>query len=321
MHFYELNGRKKVVFIGLMNSCLYFFNQRHTVKKALWIPACLLLFFVGDRLGGFILAKITENSQFRYARLYEDQAEADILLLGNSRGLIFYQPYIEEITGKKTLNLSYNSMPIDLGRVLVTDYLKKYKKKPELLVIDVTMCDRHNPQLIAGFSTFSDYSKNLSSLIKDKSEKSWYAGKLSKLYQYNSEVFQRTLYYLRKSDEDWLNDRVISPTMQASVDKDTAVELTIDEYLLNQLNNLVKYSENQGVRVELVVNPYYPPYVKKMRSFHNFIGRIRAKTEREVRDYSQALNEVNGFADYQHLNKEGSKLYMDLLLKDGVLRK
>jgi len=290
------------------------------LKNALWIPACLLLFFVGDRLGGYILSKITQNSQFRYARLYEQKAEADILLLGNSRGLIFYQPYIEKITGKKTFNLSYNSMPIDLGRVLVTDYLKKYKKKPELLIIDVTMCDRHNSQLIAGFSTFSDYSNNLSSLIKDKSEKSWYAGKLSKLYQYNSEVFQRTLYYLRKSDEDWLNDRVISPTMQANVVDEEAVELTIDDYLLNQLNNLVKYAENQGVRVELVANPYYPPYVKKMQGFYDFLGQIKGKTDREVRDYSRALNEVNGFADYQHLNKAGSKLYMDLLLKDGVLK-
>lgn len=297
------------------------FTKLHTVKNALWIPACLLLFFVGDRLGGMILAKITENSQFRYARLYENKAEADILLLGNSRGLIFYQPYIEEITGKETFNLSYNSMPIDLGRVLVTDYLKKYKKKPELLLIDVSMCDRHNPQLITGFSTFSKYSSNLSNLLKDKSEKSWYAGKLSKLYQYNSEVFQRTLYYLKKSDEDWLNDRVISPTMQANIETDTAVELTIDDYLLNQLNNLVKYTENQGVRVELVVNPYYPPYVKKMRTFFDFIGKIEAKTNRAVKDYSRALNDVSGFADYQHLNKTGSKLYMDLLLEDGILER
>ena len=289
------------------------------MRKALWIPACLLLFFVGDRLGGFILSKISAESNFRYARLYQGKAEADILLLGNSRGLIFYQPYIEEKTGKSTLNLSYNSMPIDLGRVMVSDYLKKYKA-PELLIIDVTMCDRHNEKLIAGFNTFSDYSEELNNLIKEKSEKSWYAGKISKLYQYNSEVFQRTLYYLRKSDEDWLNDRVISPTMQANVEQDSAVELTIDDYLLTQLNDLVLLAESKGVKVELVANPYYPPYVKKMHYFYDFIGRINAKTNKKVRDYSRALSEVNGFADYQHLNKEGSKKYIDLLLEDGVLR-
>lgn len=290
------------------------------MRKALWIPACLLLFFTADRLGGFILTKLTENSQFRYARMYQGTAEADILLLGNSRGLIFFQPHIEKITQKSTLNLSYNSMPIDLGRVMVMDYLKQYKK-PELLLIDVTMCDRYNEQLIAGFSNFSQYSENLDNLIKDKSEKTWYAGKFSQLYRYNSEVFQRTLFYLRKSDEDWLNDRVISPTMQSKVNEEEADELTIDDYLLNELNQLIQLAEKKGIRVELVVNPYYPEYIKKMKTFDNFINKIKAKTNREVRDYSRALTEVSGFADYQHLNKEGSKQYMDLLLKDGVLFK
>lgn len=290
------------------------------MRKALWIPACLLLFFIGDRLGGLILSKITAKSQFRYTRLYEGQAKADILLLGNSRGLIFYQPYIEKITGKSTLNLSYNSMPIDLGRVVVTDYFKEYGT-PELIVIDVTMCDRHNPQLIAGFSTFSNYSDNLNALIKEKDEKSWYSGKISNLYRYNSEVFQRTLYYLGKSDEDWLNDRVISPTMEANVVNETAVELTIDDYLLTELDELVRMAEEKGVDVELVVNPYYPPYVEKMSTFYDFIGKIEARTNRKVRDYSTALTATNGFADYQHLNKEGSKRYMDLLLRDGVLSK
>ncbi|MFK7984098.1 MAG: hypothetical protein AB8G86_29250 [Saprospiraceae bacterium] len=290
------------------------------MRKALWIPACLLLFFIGDRLGGFILSKITAKSQFRYTRLYEGQAEADLLFLGNSRGLIFYQPYIEEITGKSTLNLSYNSMPIDLGRVVVTDYLEKYEA-PELLVIDVTMCDRHNPQLIAGFNTFSKYSDNLNRLIKTKDKKSWYAGKLSNLYRYNSEVFQRTLYYLGKSDEDWLNDRVISPTMEANIVNEEAVDLTIDDYLLTELDELIKTAEAKGVEVVLVVNPYYPPYIQKMKTFYNFLGLISGRTNKEIKDYSRVLTTTNGFADYQHLNKEGSKKYMDLLLRDGVLSK
>ncbi len=290
------------------------------MRKALWIPACLLLFFIGDRLGGLILSKITAKSQFRYARLYEGQAKADLLFLGNSRGLIFYQPYIEEITGKSTLNLSYNSMPIDLGRVVMTDYLEKYGN-PESIIIDVTMCDRHNKQLITGFNTFSNYSDKLNTLIREKDKKSWYAGKLSKLYRYNSEVFQRTLYYLGKSDEDWLNDRVISPTMIENVVNEEAVDLTIDDYLLTELDELVRTAEERGINVELVVNPYYPAYIKKMSTFYDFIGKIQARTNKKVRDYSKALTATNGFADYQHLNKEGSKQYMDLLLRDGVLSK
>ena len=288
------------------------------MKKALWIPACLLLFFIGDRIGGWLLAQAVAKSQFRYARLYQNQAEADILLLGNSRGLIFYQPYIEKITKKKTLNLSYNSLPIDLGNVLVKDYLQKYPP-PELLLIDVTMCDRVNNQLITGFNTYSPYSEGLDELIKEKSATAWYAGKLSHLYRYNSEVFQRTLNYLNKSDENWLTDRIISPTMQQYVEEAEIFELTINDYLLTELNALIQKAEQAGTKVVLVINPYYPPYVKRLHSFYDFVGKIEAFTKKKVNDYSRSLEDIEGFGDYQHLNKKGSQQYIDLLLKDGIL--
>ncbi len=294
-------------------------SKSPNLKKGFWIPVCLLIFFIGDRIGGWLLAKTVAKSQFRYARLYQNQGAADILLLGNSRGLIFYQPYIEKITQKKTLNLSYNSLPIDLGRVLVEDYLKKYPA-PELLLIDVTMCDRINHQLIAGFSTYSSYSESLDKLIKEKSPTSWYAGKLSHLYRYNSEVYQRTLNYLTKSDENWLTDRVISPTMQQHVAQAEVIELTINDYLLQELNALIQAAESKGTRVELLINPYYPPYIKRMRSFYDFIGKLEAFTEKKIKDYSHALAATEGFGDYQHLNKKGSQQYIDLLLKDGVFK-
>ena len=290
------------------------------MRKALWIPVCLLLFWGGDRLGGYLMGKLTEASEFRYARMYGGAAAAEILLLGNSRGLIFYQPYIEATTHKKTFNLSYNSMPIDLGRVLVEDYLDRYNA-PELLVIDVTMCDRYNEKLVAGFSPYTKYSEKLGKLIKEQSPKSWYAGHVSHLYRYNSEVFQRTLYYLKKSDEDWLNDRIISPTMQDNVAAEEAHELSVDDYLLGQLKAIIDAAENAGTQVELVVNPYYPPYVQRMRTFYDFIGKIEAETGKTVRDYSRDLEQTDGFADYQHLNKAGSKRYIDLLLRDGVFKK
>jgi len=88
--------------------------------------------------------------------MYQGKAAADILLVGNSRGLIFYQPYIEEITGKSTFNVSYNGMPIDLGQTLVEDYFANYKA-PETMILDVTMCDRENTKLISGFNLYKSF--------------------------------------------------------------------------------------------------------------------------------------------------------------------
>jgi len=102
-----------------MHLYIFSFKKYKLLKKILWIIALLIITFAGDRLGGWILKQQVDKSQFRYSRMYTDRGEADILLVGNSRGLIFYEPHIEEVTGKKTLNLSYNGMSVDLMNQLV----------------------------------------------------------------------------------------------------------------------------------------------------------------------------------------------------------
>ena len=287
------------------------------MKKALWIPALLLFFFIGDRVGGYILKQLVAKSEFRYSRLYTGKAKSDIVLLGNSRGLIFYQPYIEEITGQKTLNLSYNSLPIDMGQVLVEDYLERYGA-PKKLIIDVTMCDRTNTQLVTGFSPYSSYSRSMDQLIKSASKNSWIAGKLSHLFRFNGEVFQRTLNYLGKSDKDWLIDRVISDHMQENATLESVVELKTTPERLASLQQLIVVAERKGTEVELLVNPYYPPYAERMTSLGPFIQQIEAATNKKVKNYALALQLTEGFGDYQHLNKKGSKQYLALLAEDGV---
>ncbi|MDZ4678788.1 MAG: hypothetical protein SGI94_00015, partial [Saprospiraceae bacterium] len=92
------------------------------MRHLLWYIAFIILLFVGDRVAGLLLRIQASKSQFRYSQLYGRLGEADILLMGNSRGLTFYQPYIEEITGLTTCNLSYNGLPIDAAKCLVLDY-------------------------------------------------------------------------------------------------------------------------------------------------------------------------------------------------------
>jgi len=295
------------------------------VKKILWIVALLVLTFIGDRLGGWILKKQVDKSQFRYSRLYTDRAQSDILLVGNSRGLIFYEPYIEEMTGKKTLNLSYNGIPVDLMNTLVQDYFEKYPA-PQQMIVDVTMCDRINDQLTTGFNTYSPYSENLEKLILERGGNMGYGAKVSHLFRYNSEIFQRALYYSNKSDKDWLLDRVINQNMvEAAVDLDTYyIDLhpdTLDQdYLLENLDQLVKTAKGKGTEVQLVINPYYPAFAKSITNLPAFKAKIESYTGLKVNDYSTAVTEEKGFGDYQHLNKYGARLYLDLLKRDGVLK-
>ncbi len=281
-----------------------------------WAVLFVFVVFIGDRAGGWLCQQIVKGSGFRYSRMYTDKAKCDILLLGNSRGLGFYQPTIEEITGKKTFNLSYNGMTMDLGKVLVEDYLERYPA-PERLVIDVTMCDRSSPEILASFVPYIADSDRLKGLIRDTSYNVAAATSVSHLYRYNSEIFQRALYYSNgKSDNEWLLDRAMSTSTLKHTENQ---KYRIDARFIKELKATIEYAESKGTEVELVMTPYYPPFAKVVRGLDIFHEDIERGTGRRVRDYSYAIEDPSCFGDFQHLNKKGSKLYMQQLKADGVL--
>ena len=66
---------------------LFTFNSE-PMKHTIWFLAFFLVLFAGDRLGGAWMQKQTDDSQFRYSRLYDARAGADILLLGTENGVV-----------------------------------------------------------------------------------------------------------------------------------------------------------------------------------------------------------------------------------------
>lgn len=290
------------------------------MKKLYWIFALIALFFVGDRIGGYVLKSLTEKSQFRYTRLYNQQIDADILLVGNSRGLIFYQPYIEKKTSRSTFNLSYNGLPIDVAEALVGDYFER-NKSPELMLLDVTMCDRMNNQLASGFNMYAQYSPRIEKLIRDTSTTMANAAKLTHLYRYNSEVFQRSLRYLGKSDEDWLLDRRILQNVADNAVNYPEYEIEIPKPAMPALNRIIKNAKDNGTEVKLVINPYFPAFADRIINLKEFKSTIEQATGLQVHNYAKSITDIDGFGDYQHLNKAGSRLYIDELIKDGILGK
>lgn len=279
------------------------------MKHLAWYTAFLLLLLLGDRTAGYFLQKQTDGSQFRYSRLYRGDAGANILLLGNSRGLSFFQPHIEQITGKTTFNLSYNGLPMDVAKCLVLDYLDRHNA-PEVLLLDITMCDRENEELLAGFLCYSKHAPQLDTLIQRKMPKAWWAGQLSALFRFNNEVFQRALYYRNQSDKDWLLDRNLSPAMAAAV-AEHSYPLDIHPYLIGQLRETVELARARGLRVELVIGPYFPGF--EVRNLDVLKSTVESATGLSVRDYRSALSDPAEFGDFMHPNKRGCLRYVEML--------
>jgi hypothetical protein len=288
------------------------------MKHFLWIAAFLTLSFVGDRFFGYFLNKIAFNSQFRYSRLYRGDAKADILLVGNSRGLGFYQPEIERLTGLNTLNISYNGMPADLATVLVRDQFQK-NGAPKTMVIDVTMCDRKDELFVAAFNLYSAYSDSLKALITRYDKTVYYGGLVSHLYRHNSEVFQRAFNYRNKTDEDWLLDRVISEKMAADTSL-KSYKVRVMPEMVDHLKEMVDFAKSQGTDVKLVISPYFPRFAESIRD--SFLTPLKtlveAKTGLMVTDYSAALTTTEAFGDYQHANKKGCIQFMNQLFEEKM---
>lgn len=290
------------------------------MKRLLWFAAFFAVVFSGDRLAGSFLQKQADNSELRYARLYRGTAAADLLFVGNSRGLTFYQPFIEEKTGLTTLNLSYNGLPMDLARVLVNDYLDRYPA-PKTLVIDITACDRTNKSLITGFLPYARYSTGLDALIHRTDTAAWYGSRVSALFRFNNEIFQRALYYRRRSDEDWLLDRNIPDQLAAAVTRheyDLKMKDSLaQDFLLRELAETTRLAQQKGVAVKLVVGPYFPGF--KVKNLDYLKQKAEQATGLPVHDYSAALSDPADFGDFMHPNVRGAKAYIGLLLRDGVL--
>jgi hypothetical protein len=310
------------------------------IKQFTWIIGFLLLAFIGDRAFGLYFKNISQQSQFRYSRLYHTTENADILFVGNSRGLSFYQPEVERITPLSTFNLSYNGMPADLAKVLVMDYLDK-NKPPKLMIVDVTICDRYNEILKSNFKLYTPNSERLTQLLKTsatvqyKSEtnvevdtvdafsgfKNYYGSQVSHLYRYNSEVFQRVFFYRNRSDEDWLIDRIIG---EEAIDKTKmkSYQVRMVPKMVMHLKDMVNYAQTKGVRVKLVINPYYPAFVESIKD--TFLlplkNRVQSETALPVFDFSTVLTERDEIGDLQHPNKKGSIHYMNILAQNGIFQ-
>jgi len=123
------------------------------------------IYFAADRAGGLLLQYLTLQSDIRFSRLYSGKCHAEILVLGNSRGVNgIYAPLVQEITGRSCVNMSYNGMGIALAEILFRDYIS-CNKPPKLLVLEVTNLNDSN-WLIYNLKLYQALSPGLRSLLR-----------------------------------------------------------------------------------------------------------------------------------------------------------
>lgn len=180
-----------------------------TSKKVALLVLFIFQVFTIDRSMDLILNKASSSSQIRFSRLYNGSINADIVMLGNSRGVnAFYAPAMEKNYKIRAFNLSFNGMSMDIAAVLWEDFLK-YNKKPSVVAIEIS-CITMGDTLLHDLKQYIDDSSLINEKIQTNFPSTYYTQKIFKTYKYNSEFFFRTLYYLNKTDQTWINRYKIS---------------------------------------------------------------------------------------------------------------
>src|SRR5215831_2736448 len=284
------------------------------MKKARWIIFFIVVLFGGDRLIGWYFQHEVDKSMFRYSRMYRGEGQADIVIVGNSRGLNLYEPYIEQQTGRKAFSLCYNSMPCEIATVITEDYLDRYKV--QTVLCEISIVEMSDDRLLPGFTTYLPDSKRIDSVLKNKVKDSWITSKVSHIYKYNNEVFQRALAYRNRVDDDYFFDRTISERAAKEADG-LSVEWKVPENHVKDIKQLADYCKARNINLKFIIGPFFPKY--QVKNLDKLKAAVEAATGIPVRDYSYAIQDVTAFSDYNHANIKGGKVVVDMMIKDGVL--
>ncbi len=286
-------------------------------RRIAWVIAFLVTFITGDRVIAYLLDMVVLQSHFRFSAVYKGKQNYDILVLGNSRGVnTFYAPAIEAATGKTTLNLSYNGMSADVAEALFMDYLDR-NSKPKLLIVEVSNVT-HKSDLLNELKLFAGHSERLASLLGEANPDIAVWTAASHVFRFNGEMFLRTLYYLKSSDQSWINRYHISPALVQSLREGRQQELELLPVNLEALRRMVVTAKQRDITVRLVISPYLPEYRQHLSNLPTWVKNVQAiAANNPIWDYSNAVKDTSAFADRLHLNYDGSLLLLKRLNDDG----
>lgn len=281
-------------------------------RAVIWLMALAMTIVAGDRLLAAVLRQVLIRSEFRYSRLYRGGNRADILILGDSRGVhSFYAPAIEELTGLRAFNLSYNSMSSRIAEAVLLDYLD-HNPPPRMVVVEATSATVRGA-LTGELRTYAGFSPRIAALYAEKHPFAAAAGRVFHLLPLNSELFLEALHYMRRTDQDWIHQEAMPAALRAP---GGTWRLAPFRGQVDALARIVRLLQQRGIEVRLVVAPYAP--VKQPSNAPEFAGLIARHTAVRVWNYAAAVADLDAFADTVHLNERGSRAFLRMLVRDGT---
>ncbi len=290
------------------------------MKYLKYIILFLLIFFGGQFVIVTGLGIIISKSNFRYAKLYNQKQENEILFIGNSRGVnSIYVPYLIENKNIKAANLSFNGIPADMIVALLKDYLDRNPKPKKIFIEASCLFFDDSTRLESNehrypFNMFVSESGRISDILYSKDDKLKYINSILPLYCYNSQYLYRSLYYLNKpNDFDWINKGIISNEVIRLAETMKPFEMLPDIEGAKKLADFLREMKALNIEANLYIAPYQKDYLVKFTNFEQLKEQIEDATGSAIIDLSGLLMANQYFADRLHNNIEGAKIVSEKL--------
>jgi hypothetical protein len=289
---------------------------RDVRKGLIWIAAFVLVVLAGDRAFSWLAQRVLVRSQFRYSRLYRGGNDAEIVILGDSRGVnSFYAPGMEKLTGARVLNLSYNSLSPEVAEALLLDHLDR-SAKPKIVILEFTSAIVSG-EVLTELRPYAGLSPRLMALYTKKHPYAARAGRVFHLLPLNSGFYIEALHYMRRDDQDWIMRSALPPEASAK----PAGAWKFEPYPQNiaALGRIADVLRRRGIEGRLIIAPYYRKSFRNMPQFLHVVGgAVHPDGHVRIYNYANAIDDPGAFADTVHLNETGSLILLKMLQRDGV---
>lgn len=281
-----------------------------------------VLVFAGDRIGGGILSRVFHSTQFRFSQLYSGDLPADVVFIGNSRGVhMFHRPPLADLSGQRVANVSFNGMPAELMPAIFTDYLQHHAP-PKQLFIEVSCVGRRNEAgSLERFKILSPVSASIGALLAEQRPTVAWAGRVSLLFQFNSELFWRSLFFRNESDQDWIMDSRLSDNPEVALSSMPVRVFERSPTDAMAIRRLMQIARDAGTQPKLILAPYAPGYRDEMVGLQAWQDRLASELDAPILDYINAINDLDSFADPIHLNARGARQLAETMIERGDLNR
>jgi len=283
-----------------------------------------IIFFIVLFLGGQwvivqVLQHIIDESQFRFSKLYKsgEVMDYDMISIGNSRTLnSFYTPYVNDNYDVSAYNLAYNGMTMRLTEAILDDYLQLLET-PDFVIVEIShVFSEHDNNEASNYNIYSNRSENIRDLIGIEDPKLSNVTKCFPLFRYNNEILYRSLFYLNKSDQTWINRYSITEDYVHQISEMKDVELAINDKHAKALVSIKKLIHDYGAKAVFFLAPYHPVYVDKINNIDQATAEIEILLKSPLIDLSRMMSiPTEGYADKIHTNHIGATYISDTLMQ------